>query len=170
MTRIELLTPEHFEDVAKWLSDREINQWLSGEWRGRTVDPVAIGIAVRNKRNRLYLVRCDDEPCGLVALAEWDAADNLAMVWYVLGKAPLGSQGITTEAVRQLIELSWTELGIESLYAWVMEDNARSRRVLEKAGFKEAGRLRRAARRGDRQLDRIYFDLPKAADPNPAQN
>lgn len=168
MITIEFLTPEHFEAVANWLSDHEINQWLSGEWRGRTVDPVAIGIVVRNKKNRLYLVRYNNEPCGLVALADWDSADNLAMVWYLLGKAPLGSHGIITEAVRQLIELSCTELGIESLYAWIMEDNTRSRRVLEKAGFKEVGRLRRAARRGERQLDRVYFDRPKMAEPDSA--
>jgi hypothetical protein len=40
-----------------------------------------------------------------------------------------------------------------------MEDNAASHRVLQKAGFREAGRIRRAASSGGRQVDRIYFDL-----------
>jgi RimJ/RimL family protein N-acetyltransferase len=40
-----------------------------------------------------------------------------------------------------------------------MEDNAGSKRVLQKAGLREAGRIRSAASSGGHQVDRIYFDL-----------
>jgi len=76
---IEPLAPDHFEEVARWLSNGEINQWLASEWRGRSIDPVVISVAVRNKRNRLFLVRCDGNPCGLVALADWDAGKRLSI-------------------------------------------------------------------------------------------
>ena len=32
------------------------------------IDPTVIGVAVRYKRNRFFLVRSDGVPCGLVAL------------------------------------------------------------------------------------------------------
>ena len=159
MTAIEPLTHEHFALLAQWLSNADINQWLMSDWRGRVIDPVVVGIAVRNKRNRFFLVRCDNEPCGMVALADWDAVDRIAMVWYLLGVPAFGRRGVMTDALRMLVRLAFQEFGIEALHAWIIEDNSRSRRVLERSGFQEAGRLRLATSRDGRRMDRVYFDL-----------
>ena len=159
MTAIEPLNPEHFGFLAQWLSNPAVNQWLTGEWRDRTVDPVVLALALRNKRNKFFLVRCDNEPCGLVALADWDAIDRVAMVWYALGVPAFGGRGVITDALGQLVHLAFKELGIEALYAWIMEDNVRSRRVLERTGFQEAGRFRSATLHSGRRMDRVYFDL-----------
>ncbi len=159
MTAIEPLTAEHVATVAAWLSHPEINRWLTSDWRGRVVDPVVLGVAMRNKRNRFFLVRHQGRPCGLVALADWDAVDRIAMVWYVLGAREMGGRGIATGALRLLVDTAFHELGIEALNAWIVDGNGASRRVLEKAGFREAGRLRSAALRDGVRADRIYFDL-----------
>jgi len=159
MTSIEALLPEQFEQVAGWLSRPETNKWLSGEWRGRQATPSILAIAVRNRRNKLYLVRHESVPCGLVGLADIDPADRIAMVWYFLGDERLKGQGIVPAAVRQLTRVAFTEISLASLYAWVMEDNVASRRVLEKCGFRECGRFRNAACSNGSQVDRIYFDL-----------
>ena len=161
MIGIEPLTPEHFATVAGWLSKPEINQWLTGEWRDRVVDPTLIGVAVRNKRNRFFLVRSDGVPCGLVALADWDVVDKIAMIWYALGDPASGGRGVITQAIRELVRTAFDTLGIEALHAWIMEDNERSRRALEKNGFREAGRLRRAAVHNSRRIDRVYLDLTR---------
>jgi len=162
LTEIEPLTPEHFAAVAGWLSKPEVNQWLTGDWRDRVVDATLIGVAVRNKRNRFFLVRSDGVPCGLVALADWDAVDKIAMIWYALGDPASGGRGVITEAVRQLIQAAFDNLGIEALHAWVMEDNERSRRVLEKNKFRQAGCLRQAAVHNGRRLNSIYLDLVRS--------
>jgi RimJ/RimL family protein N-acetyltransferase len=159
LTAIEPLTHEHFALLAQWLSNADINQWLMSDWRGRVIDPVVVGVAVRNKRNRFFLVRCDNEPCGMVALADWDAVDRIAMVWYLLGVPAFGRRGVMTDALRMLVRLAFQEFGIEALHAWIIEDNSRSRRVLERSGFQEAGRLRLATSRDGRRMDRVYFDL-----------
>jgi len=156
---IEDLTPEHFELVARWLSKPDINRWLAAEWRNRMVSSILIAIAARNRRNRLFLVRYNAQPCGLVALANTNAADKTAMVWYVLGEQELSGRGITSEAVTQLTRFCFGEMGLASVYAWIMEENMASRSVLAKAGLREAGRIRCAASSGGRQVDRIYFDL-----------
>jgi RimJ/RimL family protein N-acetyltransferase len=159
---IEPLTAADAPTVARWLSVPAINEWLTADWRGRAVDPSLLGIAMRNKRNRLFLVRSDGAPCGLVALADWDPADRVAMVWYALGEASLGGKGVITAALGQLVAVAFRDLGIESLHAYIREDNERSRRVLEKCGFRELGRMRAAVREGGRQLDRVYFDLVRS--------
>jgi RimJ/RimL family protein N-acetyltransferase len=159
MVTIQDLTPEHFALVARWLSKPEINRWLAAEWRNRVVNSTLISIAARNRKSRLFLVRYDAQPCGLVALANTNAADKTAMVWYVLGEEEFSGRGITSEAVTQLTRFCFREMGLASVYAWIMEDNAASRSVLQKAGLREAGRIRCAASSGGRQVDRIYFDL-----------
>jgi RimJ/RimL family protein N-acetyltransferase len=159
MVTIQKLTAGDFELVARWLSKPEINRWLTAEWRDSAVNGTVIAIAVRNRSNRLFLVRCDGQACGLVALANIDAADKTAMVWYALGEQKLSNRGIISEAVTQLTRLCFREMELASIYAWIMEDNGASNRVLQKAGLREAGRIRRAASSGGRQVDRIYFDL-----------
>lgn len=163
MISIRDLVPDDFARVAGWLSRPEVNRWLTSEWRGREVQPATIAMAVRNKRNRLFLVSDDATPCGMAALADIDVADRTAMVWYVLGEPGLGGRGITSEAVRLVARKAFAELGLASVYAWIMEDNVASRRVLEKAGFREAGRIRDATCSAGRQVDRIYFDLRPTA-------
>jgi RimJ/RimL family protein N-acetyltransferase len=159
VTTIVELTPEHFELVAGWLSNSEVNRWLTGEWRDKSATSSMVAMMVRNKRNRAFLVYFDGKPCGLAALADIDNADKTAMVWYFLGDATLSGRGITSDAVRQLAALSFREMGLASLYAWVMQDNGPSESVLRKAGFREAGRIRRATSSRRQQVDRIYFDL-----------
>jgi RimJ/RimL family protein N-acetyltransferase len=161
MTTIEPLSPDNFELVAGWLARPEINKWLTGEWRERPATPAIIAIATRNRRNRMFLVREDGVPCGLVGLADIDLADKIAMVWYLLGEDQFKGRGITSEALRHLARLGFAELSLESIYAWIMENNAGSRRVLEKAGFKECGRIRNSANFEKQQLSRIYFDLTR---------
>lgn len=149
---------QEFETAAGWLSDPQINRWLTSEWRGLDVSSRMIAVTVRNKRNRVYTVRLDGTPCGLVGLSDIDTADRTGMIWYLLGDRAFSGRGVTSRAVGAAVRLAFEELDLASVYAWIMEDNVSSRRVLEKNGFREAGRIRRATDSGGRQVDRIYFD------------
>ena len=155
---IEPITAPAFEVVATWLSDPEINRWLSSEWRGRSVTPTVIAMAVRNSKI-IYLVRRFGRQCGLTALADIDLCDRTAMVWYFLAAKDLSGLGIVSAGVRAMVGAAFHELRLESLYAWVMEDNLGSIAVLRAVGFQQAGRIRRATNSAGHQVDRIYFDL-----------
>jgi RimJ/RimL family protein N-acetyltransferase len=163
MTTIEPLAPDQFPLAAGWLSDPAINRWLTSEWRGRQVDTKILAIAVRNQKNRLYLVRDNGTPVGLVGLSDIDRDDRCAMVWYLLGERASGGKGLATAAVGLACRAATAELSLSCIYAWIMEPNTASRRVLEKNGFREAGRLRRATTVDGRPVDRIYFDLTAPA-------
>src|SRR5262249_40102436 len=134
-------------------------RWLTAEWRNRVISTTLLAIALRNRRNRFFLVRCNGEACGLTALADIDVVDSTAMIWYVLGEPRFARKGVTSKAVRQLVHKSFHELNLRSLYAWVMADNALSAKVLTAVGFREAGRIRQAVASNGHQVDRIYFDL-----------
>lgn len=164
MVAIEDLLPEYFELVAGWLSRPNTNRWLTSEWRDREVSPSMIAIAVRNRRNRLFLVKNDGIPSGLVGLSDIDLPDKTAMIWYVLGDLALSGRGITSDAVLKLENFAFSQMGLSSLYAWIMEDNIASERVLLKAGFERAGCLRLAANSAGRQVSRVYFDITHPGD------
>ena len=163
MVTLTPLTPDDFQLVAGWLSDQAINRWLTSEWRGREVSAAVMAMAYRNRRNRLFLVRYDSHPCGLVGLADIDEIDRTAMIWYLMGQDQYGGKGVISQAVGQAVAWGFTNLGLASVYAWIMAGNERSRKVLERNGFRGAGRLRMATRSADRQVDRIYFDLVNPA-------
>jgi RimJ/RimL family protein N-acetyltransferase len=159
MITLKELKPEQFELATSWLSKKEINQWLTAEWRERTITAPVLAMAVRNRRNRIFVVHYRGQACGLACLADIDTLDRTAMVWYLLGEPSLAGQGVTSEAVRQLARVAFREMALESVYAWTMEGNTPSQRVLQKAGFTPAGRIRHATRSAERQVDRLYFDL-----------
>jgi ribosomal-protein-alanine N-acetyltransferase len=81
------------------------------------------------------------------------------MIWYVRGEQHLGGKGAISSAVNQLCRLAFADLGLASIYAWIMQPNQASRRVLMRNGFREAGMLRDAAVLDGEQVGRIYFDL-----------
>ena len=165
VTTIEQLQADDLSLVATWLSRNEINRWLTAEWRHRVASTTLLAIAMRNPKNRLFLIRCNGQACGLVALADIDVADATGMIWYVLGEPGFARNGIASEAVRQLVRKSFQELKLQSLYAWIMEDNVASAKLLHKVGFREVGRIRQAASSNRQQVDRIYFDLIAAECP-----
>jgi RimJ/RimL family protein N-acetyltransferase len=153
------LAPDAFATVAQWLSDPELNRFLTAQWRGRKVDATTIAVAVRNKSNRLHLVEHAGVPCGLVAFSQFEQADNSAMVWYVLGDRSLDGRGVTTRAVHELCRRGFAEMGLACIWAMVLAPNAASMRVLEKVGFKPAGVMRRVECVEGAQVDRHHFDL-----------
>ena len=165
VTTIEELQADDLELVATWFSRNDINRWLTAAWRNRIVSTTVLAIALRNPKNRFFLARCNGQACGLAALADIDLADGTAMIWYVLGEPRFARKGIASEAVRQLVRKSFQELKLQSLYAWIMEDNAASAKLLHHVGFREVGRIRRAASSNGQQVDRVYFDLIAAECP-----
>jgi RimJ/RimL family protein N-acetyltransferase len=159
VTTIEELRADDLGMAATWLSRNEINRWLTAAWRNRVISTTVLAIALRNPKNRIFLVRCNGQACGLTALADIEVADATAMIWYVMGEPGFARNGIASEAVRQLVRKSFQELKLKSLYAWIMEDNVASAKLLQRVGFREVGRIRQAASSNGQQVDRIYFDL-----------
>lgn len=65
----------------------------------------------------MFLVRFDGSPCGLVALADIDLADRIAMVWYLLGNTTHAAKGITTVAVGSILRVAFSELDLAAVHA-----------------------------------------------------
>ena len=94
-------------------------------------------------KNVLALVHKGGNKCigSLGFHSSWAASDlryghlRLTELGYVLAKEYWG-QGLMPEAVKAVIDYCFTELGLEALTCGHFDDNNRSRRVIEKCGFK----------------------------------
>ncbi|MFD9906273.1 GNAT family N-acetyltransferase [Streptomyces sp. NPDC059063] len=84
------------------------------------------------------LVGGDGEILGRVNLV--DVADGAAELGYRIAKKA-ASQGLATDAVRQVCVLAATEYGLTSLRAATTGDNPASQAVLARTGFVPAGEI-----------------------------
>ncbi len=82
-----------------------------------------------------------DEPVGSIGIMFGDGLhsaemqENEAEIGYWIGK-PYWGQGLIPEAVRRLIKRCFEDLGITAVWCGYYDDNTKSRRVMEKCGFR----------------------------------
>lgn len=74
--------------------------------------------------------------------------DGARMLGYTLSRAYWG-QGLISEAVREVLHFAFIEQGLDLVSVWHADYNRRSQKVIERAGFRYEGCLRRARQRPD---------------------
>ncbi len=132
---------EDYKFVSRWSEDEEFckaNGWESNknerelyEWWLRCVnddveDFIRMGIEM------------EERMIGYVDLA--DIKNNSAEIGIAIGERSLWGRGIGTKSILLLLEYAVKNFGITTFYAETHEANIRSRRMLEKMGFKEMSR------------------------------
>lgn len=102
-------------DADWWLGMVADNEGREGIWRAIRADGELVGsISVERKAGEKSCIG----DLGYMILTPW---------W---------SQGIGTEAVRQICEIAFAELNLKQISATVFEGNHASERVLQKNGFR----------------------------------
>lgn len=79
-----------------------------------------------------------------------------AELGYWLGENYWG-QGIMTSAVKLVTKYGFAKLGLRRIYADVFPFNKASVKVLEKAGYKYEGRLRKNVLKDNKPMDHLLF-------------
>ena len=125
------------EDSADWwLEMVSEHDGKDGVFRAIVMDGITIGnISVEQKED----VYCKDGEIGYLLLTEY---------W---------SRGVMTEAVRQICEISFSELDIIRISGLVYAPNIASRRVLEKNGFEREGLQRKAVYKDNKIYDLYLY-------------
>ena len=102
-------------DADWWLGMVTGNDGKEGVWRAIVVDGQVVG--------SISVERMADEQ------------RNVGSIGYMI-LTPFWSQGIGTEAVRQICGIAFRELALERIIGEVFPENLASARVLEKNGFR----------------------------------
>jgi [ribosomal protein S5]-alanine N-acetyltransferase len=95
----------------------------------------------------------DGEAAGCIAIFP---KGHTAEIGYWLGRAYWG-RGIMTEAVKAITKYGFDELGLIRIHASTFPQSKASMRVLEKAGYKFEGVLRKNIKKGDKYIDEHLF-------------
>jgi RimJ/RimL family protein N-acetyltransferase len=104
-----------------------------------------------------------DEDGGFLGVAVAPGIDRetrTAELGYITAAAARG-RGVATEALRQLTQWAFAELGMERLELLISVDNPASKRVAERAGYVREGVLRSLwFKQGAREDTEIWSRLP----------
>jgi RimJ/RimL family protein N-acetyltransferase len=105
----------------------------------------------------VFALEVDGEAVGGIGLHPQEDVHRRAMeIGYWLGE-PYWGRGIVTEAVRALTRYAFETFDVARVYAYVYEWNPASARVLEKAGYRLEGRLRKAVTKEGTTMDMLVY-------------
>ena len=127
-------------DADWWLGMVAENDGKDGVWRAIVVDEQIVG--------SISVERMADEQ------------RSVGSIGYMI-LTPFWSQGIGTEAVRQICGIAFRELALERIIGEVFPENLASARVLEKNGFRLEGTKVGAVVKGGTAVDVRVYRLPR---------
>jgi RimJ/RimL family protein N-acetyltransferase len=147
--------------VAGWMAKKENYQWLDFGHGNQVLTSVSLKVMLQRDIHllRIFTSEPDDTPIGLVALSDIDRHVKTARLWYVLGDKHYSGQGYTSRAVSKLLALGFTEIGLQAISAWAVDQNTPSIRILERNHFQLIGKQRKCHYIDGHPCDRFLFDL-----------
>lgn len=167
--RLEL-RPLGLEDVdALWpyVSDPELPKHMTWEAHRDPSETAQFVSAMEEARERgtsyVWSLRRDGALCGLIGLhgvvrtvLAW--RQDRAELGYWCGP-PFQGRGLVTEAAREVLRFAFEELGLHKVTVGCLVENAASRRVIEKLGFRLVGEQRDHAFRFGRWWNHLAYEL-----------
>ena len=127
-------------DADWWLGMVAENDGKEGIWRAIVVNGQIVG--------SISVERMADDQC------------NVGSIGYMI-LTPFWSQGIGTEAVRQICKIAFRELALERIIGEVFPENLASARVLEKNSFRLEETKVGAVVKGGKAMDVKVYGLPR---------
>lgn len=97
---------------------------------------------------------------GTIDFVSWNTNHHFAEIGYVIARDYWG-KGITTEAAKELIKYGFTNMGLVRVQAKCFVENIGSERVMEKAGMKFEGILRKSMLIKGRYRDLKMYSILK---------
>lgn len=146
------LAREDFALLSQWLSEPHVERWWREEHQPAVIE-AAYGPAVDGlDPTEVFVVERDGVPIGLVQRCrlndhpEWQQVlapaatpPDAVTLDYLIGTPALIGRGVGGEMIERFVEDTWERHpDIAAVVVSVQQDNRRSWRALEKAGFERA--------------------------------
>lgn len=160
----------HFERadapaMARWLSDLEVTTHLGaiGQVFGIEDEEEWIDRVRKDRFNPCFAIVLRDgkKLIGSVGLKGVDPKRGTAELGITIGEKTEWGKGYGAEAIRLIVDYSFTLLGLHSIFLKYWDFNPRARSAYLRAGFKDAGRLRSRVEVGGRRWDEHYMDITR---------
>ena len=147
--------------VAHWMEQEENYQWLDFGSGNQLLSATALKFMTQRDTHLLRVFTPDEDytPIGVVVLTDINHKFKTARLWAVLGDKGYGAKGYTRRAISKILTIGFDELGLESVYTWIVDKNAPSIRMTQHLNFTFSGRQRRCHYIDGQPCDRLLADL-----------
>jgi RimJ/RimL family protein N-acetyltransferase len=183
-TRVFLREPRIADliDIYVNIRDKEVGRWsqppplrcaenalgrfawrLGGHLRKtlRVVRQVIFPPRIRTEVRFAIVMKETDKVIGVVTLSEISQPRKSAQIGFWVGRRYWG-RGLATEALKLVLEFSFTELKLDRVNAWTFEKNMASRKVMEKCGLKPESVVREAYFKFNQYHDQLNYRILKS--------
>jgi ribosomal-protein-serine acetyltransferase len=162
--QLRLLTEHDVEELHALVSaNREhLMPWMPWAARQTIADTRAFVRTTRRQfaeNNGFQMAIVDDgRIAGIVGFHSVSWPNRSTTIGYWLARDAQG-RGTMTSAVRALVDYAFGDWGLNRVEIRAAVENARSRAIPERLGFREEGTVREAERVGDRFVDHVVYGM-----------
>lgn len=107
----------------------------------------------------VFAIRNQGQLVGLINLDDLDLANGHAEIGIALTNSLSRGQGYAQEAIRIMLDYAFHELGLQRVWARIIDGNQPSVRLFEKIGFTSEGKLRKHVLRQGQYCDTLIYGL-----------
>lgn len=121
--------------MLEWMHDEDVVRFMKADFRNKTLHDCEMFIESAHRDiNNIHLAAADDSDTymGTVSLKNIDHAS--AEFAITMRKAAMG-KGYAAEAMKQIIDKGFHDLGLEHIYWYVRPENKRAVRFYDKNGY-----------------------------------
>jgi ribosomal-protein-alanine N-acetyltransferase len=149
--------------VLRLWSEPVVTEYMIVDPPITTLAQAALNVRAFRRRRRSFhrwvlVLKETGEAIGTCGFTEWRVRYRRAEIGFDLLPSQWG-KGLMGEALAAVLRFGFEELGLHRIWAMTHPENARSIRVLERAGFKREGHLRDYYIDKERFVDRLIYAL-----------
>lgn len=157
------LSPMTLEDAQRYtefLNDLEVTNGLILSGANITVDGERSALETLSKGQDYSIIDLEtDALIGSIGLDNIDRNNDTAELGIFIGDKNFWGKGYGGEAIALILDFGFRRLNLHSVMLHVYSFNEKAVKCYEKFGFKMAGKLRDAVRRGGKYYDRYIMDI-----------
>lgn len=143
---------------AGFLADPEVTVWLD-DTAQVPISAARVEAILLHEAWCLWALEHEGRFIGVTSLYEPDLAHGCARFSVVIGDRQAWGKGLGSLAARQVAAHAFEHLGLRKINSDYLEPNLASKKIHQRAGFVEEGRLRQDAWRRGSWVDRIVLSL-----------
>ncbi|GGZ24479.1 N-acetyltransferase [Streptomyces inusitatus] len=160
---LRALEPSDAEALWRWNHDPEVMRWMDdGHPQSLARTLASLQERPRNSYGDVLLgveASEDGRLIGLVRLRDAEPETGCAELDVYLGEKEYWGRGFATDALRRVCRYGFEDMRLHKISLTVVVENHAARRVYDKVGFVEEGRLRSVFRRDGRWYDQYTMGL-----------
>ncbi len=156
------VSKRHIPKLAKWMNDLEVVKYTCQAAKMHTEEITKKFLSEGLHKQDVYyfgIFTKKGELIGGTDLREVDNIQRTATLGIVIGEKEHWNKGYGTEAVSLLTDYGFNVLNLNNIMLTVFDFNEMAVRCYEKAGFRIAGRRRKARYFAGEYYDEIFMDM-----------